>query len=551
MPKKKLNPAVPLVLLLAVSLVVRIAVMTSNSLIIENEGGEYAAIAENLLAGKGYVGLGSTGKPQLLFPPLYPLSIVLTSLLTSLNTELAARLVSTAMGLGLVLVLFKIGTLLYGRTVGFMTAALVGLHPLLVRLSVSVQSEVPYFALVFSGVYCSLRSIDSRSLRWFVWAGVFWGLAYLTRPEAVLLLLISASYLCVISYAARQPWRPILTRLSLSIIVFALLASPYVFFLYRHTGQFRLEGKSAVNYEIGQRIAAGMGAHEAVFGVDDDLREYGIATVDINRYIIHPAKFDPQALTPYVARATRLQLKNIVSTLTSSGSFGKGLLFAMVVLGLFCSAWDSNRARAEACLFLILGGAAVSLFSLQNFQERYVYIFLPFLLLWAGKGIDEFTRWARHTWNLARNQSGRTTKNRVPVLQTLLIAVLLLLGAISNVPPSCDDFRSTNTGCILTKHAGTWLREQPPENKIIMDAGTAVPYYARAEWIGLPYSSSTTAIKYILRKRPDFVVLRGTMREDRPYLEEWLKADVLDPHLRLVYEAGDTLDDKIKIYKGH
>src|SRR4030095_12541762 len=116
MLQKKLNPAVPLMIILAVSLIVRIALMTSSSLIIENEGGEYAAIAENLLAGEGDVGLGSTGKPQLLFPPLYPFSIALTSLLTSLNTELAARLVSLTMGLGLAFVLFKIGTLLYGRT---------------------------------------------------------------------------------------------------------------------------------------------------------------------------------------------------------------------------------------------------------------------------------------------------------------------------------------------------------------------------------------------------------------------------------------------------
>jgi hypothetical protein len=29
-------------------------------------------------------------------------------------------------------------------------------------------------------------------------------------------------------------------------------------------------------------------------------------------------------------------------------------------------------------------------------------------------------------------------------------------------------------------------------------------------------------MKYILAKEPDFVVLRGAMREDRPYLEAWL-----------------------------
>jgi 4-amino-4-deoxy-L-arabinose transferase-like glycosyltransferase len=549
MLEKKLNPAIPMMLILAVSLVVRIALMTSSSLIIENEGGEYATIAENLLAGKGYVGLGSTGKPQLLFPPLYPFSIAVISSLITQNTELAARIVSLVMGLGLVFVTFKIGTLMYGRTVGLITATLVGLHPLLVKLSVSVQSEATYFALVFSGVYCFLKSVDLRSIRWFFWAGAFWGLAYLTRPEAILFLVIMSCYLSVISYTTRQPWRPTLARLSLLVIVFALFASPYIFFLYRHTGQVRIEGKSPVNYLISQRMMSGMGPHEALFGVDDNLREFGIAMGNINSHIINPATFDFPALLPYIARATKYQLTNIVSTITNSGSFGKALLFAMGVLGLFCSAWDVDRAKREACLLLILGAVSVTLFSLQFFQERYVFIFLPFMLLWAGKGIDEFTNWAKHTQKLVANKDGETTKNRDPILQIILIASLLLLAAISNVTGTCDDFRSTNNGCILTKKAGIWLREQPPENKVIMDAGTAVPYYARAEYIGLPYSSSATAIKYILRKKPDFVVLRGSMRQDRPYLEEWLTLGVSDSRFGLVYEAGNTLHDKIKIYR--
>ncbi len=131
----------PLILILVVSLAVRIALMANSSQIIENEGGEYATITENLLADKGYVGLGSTGKPQLLFPPLYPFAIALISMLTTVNTELAARMVSLLMGLGLVFVVFKIGSFMYGRPVGLMSGTLIGPHPLLARLSVSVQSE--------------------------------------------------------------------------------------------------------------------------------------------------------------------------------------------------------------------------------------------------------------------------------------------------------------------------------------------------------------------------------------------------------------------------
>ena len=551
MLKKKLNPAVPLLAILAVSLVVRIALMTSSSLIIENEGGEYASIAENLLAGKGYVGLGLTGRPQLGFPPLYPFSIAVISLLVTHDTELAGRLVSLVMGLGLVFVTFKIGTLMYGRTVGLITATLVGLHPLLVRLSVSVQSEPTYFTLVFSGVYCFLKSVDLRNIRWFFWAGAFWALAYLTRPEAILFLVIMSGYLSLISYMTRQPWRPILARLSLLIVVFALLASPHIFFLHRYTGQVRIEGKSPVNYAISQRMMSGMGLPEALFGVDDNLREFGVALEDLNRHIVKPEKFDFPALIPYVARATKYQLKNIVSTITDSGHFGKALLFAMVILGLFCSAWDLDRAKREGGLLLIAGGVSVSLFSLQFFHDRYVFILLPFMLLWGGKGVDEFTKWAEQTQKLVSSKDEGKTNHRVPVLRIILIVLLLVLGAISNVPGFCDDNRSTKNGCIVTKEAGLWLRQQPPENKVIMDTGTAVPYYARGEFLGLPYSSSATAMKYILRKKPDFVVLRGIMRQDRPYLEEWLTLGISDNRFRVVYEAGNTLDDKIKIYKVH
>src|SRR5207249_4380266 len=124
--------------------------------------------------------------------------------------------------------------------------------------------------------------------------------AYLTRPEAALLVLLLSCYLCVVSYTTPHGWRTILTRVPLLVVAFALLASPYVFFLHRHTGQIRIEGKSPVNYVLGQRVMSGMGIQEATFGVDDDLRGFGVGMEDINGYIINPGKFDLSALLHYV-----------------------------------------------------------------------------------------------------------------------------------------------------------------------------------------------------------------------------------------------------------
>jgi hypothetical protein len=62
-----------IVAIMVVGLALRLAWMSGRSIIIENEGGEYAASADHILRGVGYVGQGQLpGEPQLFFPPGYP-----------------------------------------------------------------------------------------------------------------------------------------------------------------------------------------------------------------------------------------------------------------------------------------------------------------------------------------------------------------------------------------------------------------------------------------------------------------------------------------------
>src|SRR5882672_5255033 len=79
-----------------IALVLRILWICYWPLSIESEGVYYARIAENLLAGRGYVGIREAGK-QLLYPPLYPgLIACVTSFVH--NSELSGRIVSALCG---------------------------------------------------------------------------------------------------------------------------------------------------------------------------------------------------------------------------------------------------------------------------------------------------------------------------------------------------------------------------------------------------------------------------------------------------------------------
>jgi hypothetical protein len=56
---------------------------------------------------------------------------------------------------------------------------------------------------------------------------------------------------------------------------FWVIASPYVAYLHKETGSFRLEGKWNINYTSAQRMFSGMGLHEARYGLDDELNVEG------------------------------------------------------------------------------------------------------------------------------------------------------------------------------------------------------------------------------------------------------------------------------------
>jgi len=220
---------------------------------IGQEGAEYARIAENLRNGLGYVGIGTPGT-ELIMPPLFPLLISLSSMFTG-DYEWAGRLVAIVLGAALPLPVYGIASRLFDRPAAITAALIAACHPLFIGLSISVLSEGPYATLLLSAVYAVLRALDDRSTTkdWCL-VGATFGLAYLTRQEAVAPLLIAVFFALVATPGTRVLK---CKRGMAALVAFFVLASPQIAILYRATGHLRLEGKSAINFAIGSRMLAG------------------------------------------------------------------------------------------------------------------------------------------------------------------------------------------------------------------------------------------------------------------------------------------------------
>jgi hypothetical protein len=231
-----------------------------------------------------------------------------------------------------------------------------------------------------------------------------------------------------------------------------------------------------------------------------------------------------------------------------SHAFG-GVLFFLLVLTGFGYGWLKARRWPQAFLSLAMAAVVGATFSLQFYYVRYSYVLLPLVLLWAAAGA---------AWLSGRVASlvlaGRATASPSFPRLAAAVGMVLVLGVVgvaatAEVHAAFDEFGNTKAGAAFTRQAGLWLRDRPPAGKVVMDVGTAIPYYARGEFVALPYASSETARRYIDFKRPDYVVLRGVLASHLPYLEDWLAHGVPGDHLRLVYEVGKSGPERIKIYE--
>ena len=436
-----------------------------HGLAIEQEGVEYARIAENLLAGHGYVGIFNNGT-QLNFPPLYPIMIAAVSLLTG-NTEWAARAINIVCGAALVIPMFKIAERLYGRRAANAVAALVVFHPVLIAAAASTYVEGPYLTVMMFAVFWLTRWVTDRRLGASLTSGALFGFAYLLRPEAFLIAGVFAACglgAAVFAKERRATWVGALALAG----AFALVAAPNVAFLTRSSGKFRIEAKGTLAYAWGQRMNAGMSYTEAANGIGQDLSDQGVF-MRPNLDIINSTSYTTREYLVYVLKAARHNARIIIDTIADRPSFGSPWLFALVVLGLLRSVWDRHRTLFDGILVVTATMFVLVLLTVQALWFRYFFTLLGMLLFWAGKGAEELYGWARDTLTAV---SGSPRAGHLAGQTLKWASILVVLGySFRALPGEVQFAESLNWE---RARAGRWLAQQEPASKWVMGAGLQV-----------------------------------------------------------------------------
>jgi hypothetical protein len=179
------------------------------------------------------------------FHPLYPALIAAVEPVAG-SFERAGVWVSAVSGAVAVAALFAFLRPAFGRWPAWLGAGFLAIHERSLEFTGDVQSEGLYLACFLGSVACLWRGLSRASLVGALAGGVLAGMAYLTRPEGLGLVLVAAGVAGVQVLGRSLPPRRALAVSTAAGLGAALLVAPYVLVLHHETGLWLLTQKKAV-----------------------------------------------------------------------------------------------------------------------------------------------------------------------------------------------------------------------------------------------------------------------------------------------------------------
>jgi 4-amino-4-deoxy-L-arabinose transferase-like glycosyltransferase len=439
--------------LLALALVLRLVVGHAIG-VVETDGVCYITIARQFQA---------TGNPfDPLFHPLYPAILGLLQWVIR-DWETAGRLVATAFGVALLAPAFALARDVIGRPVALLTAALLAVHPGLVRNSSSVLADSTYAFLLAAGVWLGWRALAAAHRALLPVAGVVLGLAYLVRPEAALYL-VSLLIVALILAVRDRTWLGWAPWLVGGLVGFSLMAAPYLVYLRRSLGHWTLSGKVAHNL------------------VQDLGGSVGIAP------LAHP-----------MALATNTVVNLLAFLKYSLPDLMPGLLILFLLPGVLRRAREDGWLGREGVLLALL----IPPFGTLAFhtETRVFFPVLAFVLPFVAAGLIATAGWV----------VGRPS----PRWSAALAIGVLLLGLVAALRPV---LRPDPTEAVY-RQAARMIAETEAGDTIVMDRKPFVAYYSGRRHVPLGAEITPADLQAAARRvGARLVVLDSRSLEDRPQL---------------------------------
>jgi len=454
-----------------------------------NDGPVFLALAKAMADGEWARALNHE------FHPLYPVLIAAARTVID-DWELAAVAVNVIGGTAAVGCLYGFARAAFGRTPGFVAAALLAIHPHAIAFSGDVQSEGLYLGLFLGSVWALWLVFRSASHAAAVVAGLLCGFAYLTRPEGIGLLVVGGSLAAW--FALRRAWslRRTATLGALLFLSTACVAGPYVVWLRVDSGEWVLSRKKTVTW------VAGLSGPPARFAPRP--RTMPLPDPAATR----PASGEEASATPAKSatpgRARRYR-DALVDLLHTDRRALRTELFAILLVGAVIARWRRLTLRS-VFVSVIIGLYGVLFYALAaNLGYISARHTLPPLMVALG-----------HVGAALLAIAGVFSSSRRGVALGLIFLLVAGLGLSKSLRPD-------RTDSVAARRGAEWLAAQdlPPGGVAVRRRRIA--YYAEAREVRIPEKPYQNGIEGLRGRGAEYLIIEDDEIGETPWLEEALR----------------------------
>lgn len=468
----------------------------------------YLGTGYNIWHGNGIIYRGS---PELHFPPLLPILLGGLALITP-EPHHATVLVTFIASVAIMPVAGALANRIAGDRARVLALWIVALSPgLHVNLARGTGgSEALYALIMLSAALVTVgtgRWDDPPSLRRCFSVGVLVGIAYLVRPEGILIVSVFGVLLGIRILGGRLRrsafTAPNLRRLvaggAVCAIGLGIFAVPYIAFLHSHTGKWQLTAKSVdVNIE----------AWRALAGQDRITRDTHLYRLDKSGHSTEQEKYpltelareNPRAYLGIVGENIRQLYKSILSLNTTTMPGWR--LYALPLLPFaFIELW---RHRSKVAVLAVAGVLGLSLATVTGFfvLNRYLPPVIGAFAVLSAVGLAHLDDHHRRIW-----------------VSIGMVASIFSIGTYLEGPHGPQLVRERPEIQIASR----WLRSRIQPGEIVMTRSTGLPYYLPNNKLIVPPVGTVNQVwRYARFHSVDYLIFDPTTQLWRPALAELL-----------------------------
>jgi len=486
------------------------------------DGVYYAQIARNILSGDGL------GWEATLFPVLQPILAAAVSYVTGItNIPFILSYISQTAGIFCLIPVYFLARELYGRKAAAAAVIITIPYPHLVAISSGDTSESLYSFLLFLSLYAGYRALSAGSRRLLFLAGLCMGLAYLARPEGMIVfgvIFLLAAWRLHTLFSLRESAKG-LAVLAAGFLLFAL---PYMTFLSVSYGRPVFSNKL---------IYESMAMKNKVLG--DNMRLCDIEGLTDNGEIIWREKGGAGLVLGYFTqnpgRFIRAYMGNLKSELpweVANSSHLEGFpvvypvyLWLSALLGFAVMFLDKHKRWVAALLW----APFINLFVYPVFTAGfwiYHVPYVPILVILAVGGALFFVEQVRRRAGVA-----------IPLLLSFVLfwTAYTMYVRFSSAPQKNEGINIKTLISQEEMKVGSWGRENLGTDVTYMISWSRLVYYLGGRWISMPQDRQDKVEDYARRHNVDYLVEELSGDPDVLMGSRFTKSDTME--MSSMYES--------------